>query len=865
MHFIRACRHAVVLGLGMGSLSLAAAAERATSPSGPSRVDFTRDVRSILADHCFACHGADEKQRQGKLRLDTDAAYRPGESGKPAIMPGKPETSELLRRVTLTGRGVMPPPATGKKLTTAQIAKLRLWIAQGATYPAHWAFVPPRRPTLPRVKATTWPRNAIDFFVLARLEKVGLTPSAVADRTTLIRRLSFDLLGLPPTAADVEAFVRDPSPKAYENLIDRLLASPHFGERMAIYWLDVVRYADSIGYHSDNPRNVAPYRDYVIRSFNDNKPFDQFTLEQMAGDLLADAKIREGASPTDPRLQWMRVGSAYNRLLQTTEEGGAQPKEYQAKYDADRVRNTSVAWLGVTMGCAECHDHKYDPFTTKDFYSFAAFFADVQEAPVGRREPGMLIATAEQEAQLKQLDERLAAARAQESAPAVVQAQQEWEREQSAKPDPQLPANVRAALSTAAERRTPPQRTLLTTHFRATTPLLAEVRSELAKLQPQRDALYNAIPKCLVSNSGAPREIRLKPRGNWQDDSGEVRPPAVPVAFKPFSPLPVGDPKDASQGAGVRATRLDFARWLVAEENPLTARVFVNRLWKLFFGAGLSRRLDDFGTQGSPPTHPELLDWLAVDFREHGWEVKRTIKLMVMSATYRQTSVVSPALRARDPQNELLGRQSSWRLEAELVRDNALAIAGLLVDSVGGRSVFPYQPPGYWAYLNFPTREWQNDQGEGLYRRSVYTHWQRTFLHPSLLAFDAPTREECCAERPRSNIPQQALVLLNDPQYVEAARAFATLILQQGGDIDESRIGSAYRRALARLPKPEEVRVLTEMLHRHLASYRADPEAAQRLLAIGTAPLPALPPVELAAWTNVARVILNLHETITRS
>jgi len=829
-----------------GPVATRSIAKPAAKPATQT-IDFIRDVRPILTENCFACHGADDGQRQGGLRLDTATSHQPGASGRAALVPGKPEASEALRRVQA---GVMPPPATGKQLTAAQIETLRRWVASGAKYAAHWAFEAPKRATVPTVKAKSWPRNAIDHFILARLEHEKLAPSAEADRVTLIRRLSFDLLGLPPKAKEVDEFVNDKSPKAYESAVERLLKSPHFGERMAVYWLDVVRYADSAGYHSDNPRNVSPYRDWVIRAFNENQPFDQFTIEQLAGDLLPNATLMQ------------RVGSAYNRLLQTTEEGGAQPKEYQAKYDADRVRNTSVAWLGVTMGCAECHNHKYDPFTAKDFYSFAAFFADVQETPVGRREPGLLLASPPQEAQLKQLDDRLSALRARlaTQTPELAAAQTEWEQRLNNDPNPQIPPALRIALATPLEQRSAKQRTDVEAHFRSITPLLQSARAELAVTQKQRDDLYNAIAKCIVSNSVPPREIRIKKRGNWQDDSGEVCAPAVPALFISGNEIPRAARNDTS-----KLTRLDFARWVVAPDNPLTARVFVNRLWKLCYGAGLSRRLDDFGTQGSPPSHPALLDWLAVEFRERGWNVKHMVRLMVNSATYRQTSITSTALRARDPQNELLARQSSWRLEAEFVRDNALAVSGLLVNEVGGRTAFPYQPAGYWSYLNFPTREWQNDQGAGLFRRGVYTHWQRTFLHPSLLAFDAPNREECCVERPRSNIPQQALVLLNDPQYVEAARVFAQRILQESGGDVTSRLTFAFRNALSRTPAADEATLLTNLLKKHQATYAADREAAKQLIVIGDTPAAAdLDAAELAAWTSVARTLLNLHETITR-
>jgi hypothetical protein len=765
----------------------------------PEKIEFNRDVRPILADNCYQCHGPDQNQRKADLRLDTKEGLFGGEETRP-VVPGKPEESELLRRVLAEKPAQkMPPPKSGKKLTPRQISILQKWVEQGAKWQGHWAYEPLRRPVLPPNQYALMYRresNPLDSFILAKLAEVNLRPSPEADGATLLRRLSFDLTGLPPTPEEVAAFVNDRDPQAYEKQVERLLASPHYGERMAVFWLDLVRYADSIGYHSDNPMSIWPYRDYVIQAFNTNLPFDRFTLEQLAGDLL----------PNATRLQ--KVASGYNRLLMTTEEGGAQPKEYLAKYDADRVRNVSAVWLGSTLGCCQCHDHKYDPFTTKDFYSLAAFFADVQEAAVGRREPGMLLATPDQEATLRKLDERSTALKKQADA-----LRKPWD--------------------------------YLFTGW--------GLLKERERLQQQRQTLVATIPTTLITRAGPPRTIRVLPRGNWLDDSGPVVQPETPLTL---GKLPV---------QGRRGNRLDLARWLVTPENPLTARVFVNRLWRLYFGQGLAKPLEDFGSQGEWPTHPELLDWLAAEFRESGWDVKHMVRLIVTSQTYRQTSTVRPELRERDPENKYLARQGRFRLEAEFVRDNALAISGLLVRKIGGPSVKPYQPPGYWAALNFPPREWQNDRGEALYRRGLYTHWQRTFLHPSMVAFDATTREECMAERARSNIPQQALVLLNDPTYVEAARVFAARILQEGGATPNERLAWAYRQALSRLPTESEAKLLFALLAKQQQEYQQDKTAAQKLLSVGASPLPKnIDKAELAAWTALARVLLNLHETITR-
>ena len=501
-----------------------------------------------------------------------------------------------------------------------------------------------------------------------------------------MRRLRFDLTGLPPSPEETDAFAADHSSAAYERSVDRLLASPQFGERMAMYWLDVVRYADSGGYHSDNERSVWLFRDYVVQAFNDNKPFDRFTEEQLAGDLLPGATREQ------------KIASGYNRLLQTTEEGGAQAKEYTAKYAADRVRNTAAAWLGSTMACCQCHDHKYDPFTMKDFYSFGAFFADVREEPISRQEQTPM-PTPEQEARLKQLDAEMPLLAKQEPAAKKVE----------------------------------------------------ELKRQKAQLQAE-------IPTTLITEAVPPRPMRILPRGNWQDDSGPVVEPAIPEFLGKTR-------REGPSGHAARSGPLDgLAR------NPLVARVLVNRLWKILFGQGLVRTCDDLGTQGALPSHPELLDWLAVELIDSGWNVKHVMKLMVMSRTYQQTSRGNPDLDRRDPTNTWLARQGRFRLDAEMVRDNALAISGLLSPRIGGPTVKPYQPAGYWDYLNFPKRQWQDDHGESQYRRGLYTFWQRTFLHPSLLAFDASTREECTVDRPRSNTPLQALALLNDPTYVEASQ-----------------------------------------------------------------------------------------------
>ncbi|HLW68747.1 MAG TPA: DUF1553 domain-containing protein [Gemmataceae bacterium] len=830
------------LACSLVSVSLLSAAE----PAKP--VDYTRDIKPILSDRCYACHGPDEKHREKNLRLDVRES-----AVKSAITPGDADASELVDRLQAEEKDYyMPPPSSKKpRLSKEQIALIKRWINEGAKFDEHWAYVKPVRPQVPpltpfpsppRGEGGTWGRNPIDNFIAIEHAKHGFRSSPEADRVTLIRRLSFDLIGLPSSPEDVDAFVNDKSLEAYSKLVAKLLDSKHFGERMAMYWLDLVRYADTGGYHSDNGRDVTLYRDYVIDAFNKNKPFDQFTIEQLAGDLLPNATLDQ------------KIASGYNRLLMTTEEGGAQPKEYAAKYAADRVRNVSVVWLASTMGCCECHDHKFDPFRTKEFYSLAAFFADIQEKPVGRQDQTQL-PSPQQAAELKKHDARIAelTKKLHEPSKDLDAEQAKWEEQMKAKqPAPKLPKSVSVALAIEPVKRNSQQKQAVFEHFRSIAPQLKETQTQLAETKKRREELNAAIPTTLLSMSGPPRTMRILPRGNWLDDSGEIVQPEVPAALGKLS-------------LDRRANRLDLAKWLVSPDNPIVARVFVNRLWKLVFGQGLVKALDDFGSQGAPPTHPQLLDWLAVEFQQSGWNVKHMLTLMVTSATYRQSSAGSKEMHERDPGNLWLARQNRFRLDAEFVRDNALAVAGMLSTHVGGPSVKPAQPAGYWSFLNFPVREWEKDHGDSEYRRGLYIYWCRSFLHPYLLAFDAPSREECTVERPRSSTPLQALVLLNDPNFVEAARVFAEKIIHDGGKSNEQRFAFAFRRALSRSPKPEEFKVLSELLEKHRADFAKDKEAAKKLLSIGDWPQPKdIDPVELAAWTSVARVILNLNETITR-
>jgi len=811
---------------GVASAAAALAVACLVSSAAADRIpDFNRDIRPLLSHNCFACHGPDEHDRRGGLRLDDrDAAVAELESGSRAIVPGHPEESELVARLHQTDPDVvMPPPESNHVLTAEQKQLLAAWIAAGAPYAPHWAYVGPRRHGPPAVKDASWSINWIDPFVLARLEAEGIAPAHDADPLTLMRRATFDLTGLPPSPAEVEEYLADIRPDRYERLVDRLLVSPRHAERLAAWWLDIVRYADTVGYHGDQPHSISPYRDWVIKAFLDDVPFDRFTELQLAGDLVGP---REGEHAEDPML-----ASAYNRLLQTTHEGGLQAKEYRAIYQADRIRSVSGAWMGATVGCAQCHDHKYDPYTAADFYRLGAFFADIDDekhlknAGFGKqnlnslptiRSPEIAIVgpferpRAEQlEAEIHSLESRLP--------PLVLPP---WA--QPSEPEPDALVADRKRLDALTKERSSLNRELMIT---------------------------KALPE--------PRTVRILPRGNWMDDSGDMVEPAIPAFLGTL------------KAAGTRPTRADLARWLVTPVKAggigeFTARVTANRIWAVFFGAGLCQSLGDFGGQGELPDHPELLDELALEFMGHDWSIRDLVRTIVTSRAYRMPSAASPDLLARDPDNRLLARQGRWRLPAENIRDTALAVSGLLVERLGGASVHPYQPAGYYRHLNFPQREYQPDDDDCQWRRGLYVHWQRMFLHPQLLAFDAPTREECTAVRMRSNTPKAALVLLNDPTFVEAARKLAELAIKNGGSDDE-KLAFLWKRTLSRAPDTEELTLARGLLARRRADYSADPKAAAELLAVGIAPRDKnLDERELAAWAATSRAVLNLHEAIAR-
>jgi len=728
-------------------------------------VQFNRDIRPILANHCFACHGPDAAPREAELRLDLEAAAK-ADRDPQVIVAHNAKASELVNRISTADHDlVMPPVEFDKPLSTKQKILLTQWIEQGAPWDDHWAFVSPTSPPVPTAKQE-WVNNAVDQFVVTRMRELnsGLRPSPIASRATLIRRLSFDLRGLPPTIAEVTGFIASGD---YESVVDKMLASEQFGERLGMHWL---------------------------QAFNENMPFDQFTREQLAGDLLLQ--------PTQRQI----IATGYNRLNKTTEEGGAQPGEYLTKYAADRVRTTAGTWLGLTLGCCECHDHKYDPFTTKDFYRFVACFADIEEKGVyggSKRDPEIKVATAPQAKQLAELEKQL---------------------------------------------------TLLQSQLKGASQGEA-VQKQIDVIKAQQANIEKQFVRTMITRSVEPKVIRVLPRGDWLNSSGPVVTPGVPAHF-------VKETNSREQ----RFTRLDLANWIVAQENPLTSRVFVNRLWKIFFGRGLSSRLDDLGIQGEWPTHPALLDYLSVQFVNSGWNVKQIIKLIVMSRTYQQSSTLRPIDTSADPTNLYFARQSRWRLEAEFIRDNVLSVSGLLDSTIGGPSVFPYQPSGYWRYLNFPTRTWKSDSGASQYRRGLYTHWQRTLVHPAMLALDAPTREECTAQRSISNTPAAALTLLNDPTFVEAARALAAGVVQQGGEQDNDKIRWLFLQVLSRPDTQQERRVVVQILQTAREHFADDPLAAAQLQTNGLFKLEStLDVIEVSAWTMACRVVLNLSETITRN
>lgn len=1012
-------------------------------------VDFQRDVRPILSDACFHCHGPDPAQRKAKLDLSTKAGSRSDRGEGAAIAPGKPHESLAIQRMLDTDpKRRMPPANSGLSITPEQIAKVKAWIAAGAEWPEHWAFVTPQRPALPAVKNEKWARNPIDRFILMKLEKEGLTPSNEADRVTWLRRVSFDLTGLPPMPAEIDAFVADNSADAYEKVVGRLLKSPRYGERMAIRWLDAARYADTHGYQTDGPRIMWRWRDWVIDAFNANMPFDQFTVEQLAGDLLPNATLEQ------------KLATGFNRNHRGNSEGGIVPEEYAVEYVADRVDTTATVWLALTMACARCHNHKYDPISQLDFYRLFAFFNSIAESgraiKFGNSPPYLKTPTKMQADHLTDLRRRrdrakkrydemdgeirsglgqweeiyrggdpdwapsrhLVAHLAFDELPKDVQGPLElvsgkkgkaihltgghaelgdvgnfgffdkftlsaWVRPDDAKQgtilsrmidtdrgegyhvylkngviavdlskrllddairietteklspnewqhlaitydgsrvadgvkvyldSKQLPVKVhldalnqtfevkasfrigigsgptfrgkvdevriyKAALSgeniaLLAERatmrqilgippdaRSPVQQRLLREFWvdKLAPPAIREARDAWLKAEEEVVAYDESLPTTMVMQElPQRRETHLLLRGEY-DKKGPRVEPAVPAKLSP----PKGTPR----------SRLDLAQWLVDRNNPLTARVAVNRLWQMVFGTGLVKTVEDFGAQGEAPSHPELLDWLAVEFMEptepgaKAWDMQRMLRLMTTSATYRQSSKMRPELLKRDPENRLLARGPRLRLSADMIRDQALYASGLLTEKLGGPSIKPYQPPGLQKELHGVDDD-EREKGPNLYRRSLYVYWKRTVAPPALTTLDAGTRESCVVRETRTNTPLQALNLLNDVVYVEAARNLAQRAMKEGGAGDPDRLAFAFRLALSRKPSDAELEILQTSLAKHRAHYRANAEAARKLLAVGDSLRDAsLDPAEHAAFAAVANSLLNLDEAITK-
>jgi hypothetical protein len=753
------------------------------SAQPPAQVDFNRDVRPILSNKCFACHGPDEKVRKGELRLDTRAGAIAN-----AVVPGKPEASALVERITSNDPAeIMPPVKFGKPLTPREIHILTQWVKESAPYAVHWAYARPTRPAVPEIRnPRSAIRNPVDNFILDRLAREKLAPSPAADKYTLVRRVALDLTGLPPAPEEVAAFLKDDSPNAYERLVERLLAKPAFGEHQARLWLDLARYADSAGYADDPARTIWKYRDYVIESFNKNKPFDQFTIEQLAGDLLP--------KPTTEQL----VATAFHRNTMTNNEGGTNDEEFRNVAIVDRVNTTFTVWMGTSIACSQCHNHKYDPIAQKEFFQVFAFFNNTADADRADESPTLPFWSAEQLAKRKQLEATIAGLD---------------------KKSKELGWLGRARLGV--------------------------LKKNLASLKPM-----TSVPIMKELSAGQRRKTRLQFRGNFMDLGDEVT-EGVPAALHPLPNPPVA--------MGGRS-RLHFAQWLVSPENPLTARVIANRFWEQLFGTGLVRTSEEFGTQGEPPSHPELLDWLAVDLQSD-WNVKRFLELLVTSAAYRQSAKVTPELFERDPDNRLLARGPRVRLSAEMVRDQALFVSGLLSPKMLGPSVRPPQPNlGVNAAFG-GSIDWTTSTGEDRFRRGIYTQWRRSNPYPSMSTFDAPNRDTCIVRRARTNTPLQALVTMNDPVYVEAAQALARRMMKDGGKTVEEKIAFAMKLALVRPATEAEVKRLVKLFDESKAKYANDPAKATQFATQPLGPLPKdADAADAAAWTIVASVILNLDE-----
>jgi hypothetical protein len=805
-------------------------------PARAAGVDFNRDVRPILSAKCFQCHGPDDKARKAGVRLDRrDSATAANRKGRRPIVPGKVAESELLRRIAADDEELMPPPKIGKRLSPDQVALLTRWVEQGAPYAQHWAYVKPLRPDLPSVKDKTWPHTPIDVFLLARLEKEGLRPAPPADRYTLVRRLALDLTGLPPTLDEVDRFIADNSPTAYEDLVDRLLAKPSYGERWAHVWLDLARYADSQGYANDPDRTIWRWRDWVIEALNDNLPFDRFTVEQLAGDLLPNA--------TPEQL----IATGFHRNTLTNTEGGTNPEEFRSAAVVDRVNTTLQVWMGVTIACAQCHNHKYDPFSQKEYYQLYSIFNNCQDANGGDDAPTLQAARIGQEQPAAQASARLAELRKKldEETRKLDADRAKWEKAVDRKT---LPKEIADILAKPADKRDKAQADKLTAQYHATSTAWKDLDAQVRTLDGQLKQLTTTTP---ILREGPARPTNIHIRGNFLDKGEAVR-PGLPAVFAP--------PTQAES-----LNRLALARWLVSPDNPLTARVAVNRLWEELFGVGIVETSENFGAQGEPPFHPELLDFLAAEYVRLGWDTKKMLKLLVTSAAYRQSSQVSEALARHDPNNRLLGRGPRVRLPAETIRDQALFVAGLLSPKMYGPPVQPPRPNFGLTAAFGGTTDWATSGGDDKYRRGLYVRWRRNAPYPSMTTFDAPERTVCNVRRLRTNTPLQALVTLNDPVYVEAAQALARRMLSQGGSCNADRAAYGFRLCLARPPRDDEVKRLVVLFEKTRAQFRTARDAAAALATKPLGPAPAgMDVVDLAGWTVVANVLLNLDETLAK-
>jgi mono/diheme cytochrome c family protein len=775
-------------------LFLAAASVRAES-------DVAREARAILSSNCYACHGPDAKARKAKLRLDIADSALSDRGGKRAIVPRDLERSELWKRVTSNDADHrMPPSSTKKTLSPKDLATLKRWIEEGASFDRHWAFVPPKRPALPNVKRIDWPKNAIDHFVLARLEKEGLQPSSAAEPDRWLRRVSLDLVGLPPSPDEIDAFrkdhERDPA-AARRNVVDQLLASPRFGERWAMPWLDEARYADSNGYQADQLREIWAYRDWVIRAINDDMPFDRFVTEQLAGDLLPNA--------TDAQ----KIATGFHRTVTCNVEAGVDPEENRVNQVFDRVNTTATVFLGLSYECAQCHDHKYDPVSMRDYYSLFAYYNNTPLEVTLPKGGGVQYELAGPMMMLPMLPDRDARR-----------------------------SKVQTALDLLNEERAVagPDR-------------VKEIDTQLKKLTVERESLKP--PSTLVMVEGKARPTHVFQRGDYRRPGDRVQPDTPETLHSPNAKLP--------------PNRLGLAQWITSRDNPLLARVTINRWWAELFGRGIVATVEEFGIQGDPPTHPELLDWLAVELMERGWSMKHLLREIVLSATYAQSSKITPQLLERDPENKLLARGSRVRLRAESIRDLGLAASGTLSAKMFGPPVMPYQPPGLWKTTGRNAPVWKENTDEDRFRRGVYVVWRRAVPYPSFVAFDAPDRASCVVKRSRTNTPLQALALLNDPAFLEMALALAVQVQEESAD-DRGRLTQAWRRVLTRAPSANELDALAELLRSKLDHYRAHPEKARALLdgVRGVRTPTGSDAVHLAAWFHVANVLLNLDEAITK-